>query len=127
MRRFVFLAAIAALVFPHAAFAQGVVLVQHVTNVSLVRAGGALLVTAAGTVPIAGFTNPPLRPRPDLVKVEGGYVLDFVAAPPPRGTYAAQVETRIVVTLRIAPAEAEAIRAVQVRGTLGSRIVQVPK
>ena len=127
MRRLVYLAAIAALALPHAAFAQDIVLVQHVTNVSLVRADGALLVTAAGTVPIAGFTNPALRPRPDLVKVEGGYVLDFVAQPPPRGTYMAQVESRIVVTFRIEPAQAETIRAVQVRGALGSRIVQVPK
>lgn len=117
---------LAALALPQAAFAQDIVLVQHVTNVTLVRAGGALLVTAAGTVPIAGFTNARLRPRPDLVKVEGGYVLDFVATPPPRGSYVAQVETRIVVTFRIEPAEAEAIRAVQVRGALGSRAVQVP-
>lgn len=117
----------AALALPHAAFAQEIVLVQHVTNVTLARAGGALLVTAAGTVPIAGFTNAMLRPRPDLVKVEGGYVLDFVATPPPRGSYVAQVETRIVVTLRIPPEQAEAIRAVQVRAALGSRAVQVPK
>lgn len=118
---------LAALAAPHAALAQDIVLVQHVTNVTLVRSEGALLVTAAGTVPIAGFTNPALRPRPDLVKVEGGYVLDFVATPPPRGSFVAQVETRIVVTFRIEPAAAETIRAVQVRGALGSRAVQVPK
>lgn len=109
------------------AHAQDVVLVQHVTNVTLARSGGALLVTAGGTVPIAGFTNPALKPRPDLVKVEGGYVLDFVATPPPRGTQVAQVESRIVVTLRIEPAEAEKLRFVQVRAALGSRTVQVTK
>ena len=67
------------------------------------------------------------RPRPDLVKVEGGYVLDFVATPPPRGTIVAQVETRIVVTFRIEPEEAVSLRFVQVRAALGSRTVQVPK
>ena len=118
---------LAALALPHAALAQDIVLVQHVTGVTLARAGGALLVTAAGTVPIAGFTNPVLRPRADLVKVEGGFVLDFVATPPPRGTYVAQVETRIVVTLRVEPEQAETIRFVQVRAALGSRTVQVPK
>ncbi len=117
----------AALALPEPAAAQDSVLVQHVTNVSLARAGGALVVTAAGTVPIAGFTNPLLKPRPDLVKVEGGYVLDFVGTPPPRGSMVAQVETRLVVTLRIEPGAAEAIRFVQVRGALGSRAVQVPK
>jgi hypothetical protein len=117
----------AAVLFAPAAFAQDVVLVQHVTNVSAVRQGGALLVTAAGTVPIAGFTNPALRRRPDLVRVEGGYVVDFIATAPPRGTPVPQVETRIVVTLRIEPAEAENIRVVQVRGALGSRTVQVTK
>ncbi len=126
MRALTPFAVAAALAAPPAAFAQDIVLVQHVTNVSLVRADGALLVTAAGTVPIAGFTRPALRPRPDLVKVEGGYVLDFVATPPPRGAYVAQVESRIVVTFRIEPGAAEAIRAVQVRGALGSRTVQVP-
>jgi hypothetical protein len=125
MMRLFFL--LAALLPPHAAFAQDVVLVQNVTNVSLARAGGAVLVTAGGTVPIAGFTNPALKPRPDLVKVAGGYVLDFVATPPPRGGAVAQVETRIVVTFRIEGAEAEAIRFVQVRGALGSRTVQVTK
>jgi len=117
----------AALLLPHSAAAQDVVLVQHITNVSLARAGGALMVTASGTVPIAGFTNAVLKPRADLVKVEGGYVLDFVATPPPRGTPAALVETRIVVTLRIEPEQAEKLRFVQVRGALGSRTVQVPK
>jgi hypothetical protein len=112
---------------PQAAAAQDVVLVQHVTGVSIARAGGALLVTAGGTVPIAGFTKPQLRPRPDLVAVAGGYVLDFVATPPPRGSAVAQVETRIVVTVRIEPAEAENIRFVQVRAALGSRTVQVTK
>ena len=118
---------LAVLALPRAALAQDIVLVQHVTNVTLARAGGAIMVTAGGTVPIAGFTNPVLRPRPDLVKVEGGHVLDFVATPPPRGTYVAQLESRIVVTLRIAPEEAEKIRFVQVRAALGSRAVQVPK
>jgi hypothetical protein len=120
------LPALAALVLPHAAFAQDVVLVQHVNNVTLVRAGGALLVTAGGTVPISGFTNPVLKPRPDLVKVEGGYVVDFVATPPPRGTEVAQAETRIAVTIRIERDQAEKLRFVQVRGALGSRTVQVP-
>ncbi len=125
--RLVFLLIAAALAAPAAVSAQSVVLVQHVTNVSVVRAGDALMVTAGGTVPIAGFSNPALKPRPDLVKVAGGYVLDFVATPPPRGSAVAQVETRIVVTFRIAPREAEAIRFVQVRGAFGSRTVQVPK
>ena len=127
MRFILSLAAIAVLATPHAASAQDMVLVQHVTGVQLARAGGAILVTAGGTVPIAGFTGPALKPRPDLVRVEGGYVLDFVAKPPQRGTYVAQVESRIVVTLRIEPPEAEKLRFVQVRGALGSRTVQVPK
>src|SRR5690242_3999296 len=101
MRIPLILAVLAGLAAPPIAHAQDVVLVQHVTNMTLARAGGALLVTAAGTVPIAGFANPELRARPDLVKVDGGLVLDFVAQPPPRGTVVAQVETRIVVTLRI--------------------------
>ena len=122
-----FVLAVAAVLVPAAAFAQDVVLVQHVTNVSVLRAGGVLVVTAGGTVPIAGFTNPVLRPRPDLVRVEGGYVVDFVATPPPRGSAVPQVETRIVVTLRIEPGEAETIRVVQVRAALGSRTIQVPK
>ena len=46
-----------ALALPQPAAAQDSVLVQHVTNVTLARAGGALVVTAAGTVPIAGFTG----------------------------------------------------------------------
>jgi hypothetical protein len=46
MRRFARLATIAALALPHAAAAQDIVLVQHVTNVTLARAGGAILVTA---------------------------------------------------------------------------------
>jgi len=121
------LAAALVLAGPAAAFAQDVVLVQRVSSVTLTRSDGALLVTAGGTVPIAGFTNAALKPRPDLVKVDGGYVLDFVATPPPRGSPVAQVETAIVVTLRIEPAEAEALRFVQVRGALGSRTVQVPK
>jgi hypothetical protein len=127
MRIAALLTSAAVLALPHAARAQDVVLVQHVTNVTLARAGGALLVTAGGTVPIAGFTNPALKPRADLVKVEGGYVLDFIATPPPRGTQVAQVESRIVVTLRIEPEQAEKIRFVQVRGALGSRTVQVTK
>ncbi|MFO0987968.1 MAG: hypothetical protein U1F37_11485 [Alphaproteobacteria bacterium] len=126
MRRTALLAATAALAAPPAAHAQDIVLVQHVTNVTLVRAGGAIVVNAAGTVPIAGFTNPVMRPRPDLVKVEGGYVLDFVAAPPPRGAIVAQVETRLAATFRIAPEEAEKLRFVQVRAALASRTVQVP-
>ena len=118
---------VAALALPHAALAQDVVLVQHVTNVTLARGGGAILVTAGGTVPIAGFTNPVLKPRPDLVKVDGGYVLDFIATAPPRGTQVAQVESRIVVTFRIEAEQAEKIRFVQVRAALGSRTVQVTK
>lgn len=126
MRRTALLAATAVLAVPPAAHAQDIVLVQHVTNVTLVRAGGAIVVNAAGTVPIAGFTNPVMRPRPDLVKVEGGYVLDFVATPPPRGTIVAQVETRLTATFRIGPEEAEKLRFVQVRAALASRTVQVP-
>jgi hypothetical protein len=125
--RFAVSLALLAATLPLPAAAQDVVLVQHVTGVSLARAGGALVVTASGTVPIAGFTQPLLKPRPDLVKVEGGYVLDFVATAPPRGSTVAQVETRLVVTLRIEPADAETIRFVQVRGALGSRAVQVTK
>ncbi len=121
-----FILAFAVLAVPCIARAQDIVLVQHVTTVTLARAGGAIMVTAGGTVPIAGFTNPVMRPRPDLVKVEGGYVLDFVATPPPRGTIVAQVETRIVVTFRIEPEEAAKLRFVQVRAALGSRTVQVP-
>jgi hypothetical protein len=117
----------ASLIAPAAAQAQDVVLVQHVTGVQLARSGGAILVTAGGTVPIAGFTRPALQPRPDLVRVEGGYVVDFVAKPPPRDTYVAQVESRIVATLRIEPPAADKIRFVQVRGALGSRTVQVTK
>lgn len=123
--RFAISLAVLTFVLPQPAAAQDSVLVQHVTNVSLARAGGALVVTAGGTVPIAGFTQPLLKPRLDLVKVEGGYVLDFVGTPPPRGSMVAQVETRLTATLRIEPAEA--IRFVQVRGALGSRTVQVPK
>jgi hypothetical protein len=115
-----------ALLLPAAASAQEAILVQHVVSVSAVRAAGAVLVTAGGTVPIAGFTAPALRARPDLVTVEGGYVLDFIATPPPRGMPVTEVETRIVATFRIAPAEAETLRFVQVRGALGSRTVQVP-
>jgi hypothetical protein len=127
MRLFFSLAAAAIFAAPAAAFAQDIVLVERVTGVALLRQDGALVVTAGGTVPIAGFTNPALKPRPDLVKAEGGYVLDFVATPPPHGTSAAPVEARIVVTLRIEPAEAEPLRFVQVRGALGSRTVQIPK
>ena len=65
--------------------AQETILVQNVVSVTVARDSGALVVTAAGTVPIAGFAKPALKPRPDLVRVEGGYVLDFVAAAPPRG------------------------------------------
>jgi hypothetical protein len=107
------------------AVAQDVVLVQHVIGVTAVRAGDAVVVSAIGTVPIAGFTNPALRARPDLVKVEGGHVLDFVATPPPRGSPVAQVERRLTVTLRIEAPEAEKLRIVQVRGALGSRTVQI--
>lgn len=105
--------------------AQDVVLVQHVTAVAAVRDADGVVVSATGTVPIAGFTNPALRARPDLVRVEGGYVLDFVATAPPRGKPAAQVETRLTVTLRIEPPEAERLRIVQVRGALGSRTVPI--
>jgi len=127
MRRSAFLALAAAVAIPQAVHAQDVVLVQHVTNVTLARTGGALLVTAGGTVPIAGFTNAVLKPRPDLVKVDGGYVLDFVATPPPHGSEVAQVESRIVVTFRIEAEQSEKIRFVQVRAALGSRTVQVTK
>lgn len=126
MRPLAAFACAATLAAPGAAFAQDIVLVQHVTTVTIARAAGAILVNAAGTVPIAGFTNPVMRPRPDLVKVDGGYVLDFVATAPPRGTIVAQVETRLAATFRIEPAEAEKLRFVQVRAALGSRTVQVP-
>lgn len=119
------LAAVALALAPATVLAQDVVLVQHVTAVSAVRVDNAITVTAIGTVPIAGFTNPALKVRPDLVKVEGGYVLDFVATPPPRGRPVAQVETRIAITLRIEPREAEKLRVVQVRAALGSRTVRV--
>ena len=127
MRRSAFLALAAAIALPQAAQAQDVVLVQHVTNVTLARASGALLVTAGGTVPITGFTSPVLKARPDLVTVDGGYVLDFVATAPPRGSEVAQVESRIVVTFRIEAEQAEKIRFVQVRAALGSRTVQMTK
>ena len=120
------LAAVAVLAWaPATALAQDVVLVQHVTAVSAVRVDKTITVSASGTVPIAGFTNPALRARPDLVKVDGGYVLDFVATPPPRGSPVAQVETRLTVTFRIEPRDAEKLRIVQVRAALGSRTVQV--
>ena len=51
----------------------------------------------------------------------------LVASPPPLGTSVAQVETRIVATIRIAPAEAGRLRFVQVRGARGSRTAPVPK
>jgi hypothetical protein len=117
--------AAAALPPPPTAHAQDVVLVQHVTAVNVARAGEAIVVTATGTVPIAGFANPALRARPDLVKVEGGYVLDFVATPPRLGNPVPQVEARLVATVRIEPREAANIRFVQVRAALGSRAVQV--
>lgn len=106
--------------------AQDSILVQHVVGVTVARTGEALVVTAAGTVPIAGFANAALRPRPDLATVEGGYVLDFVATPPPRDKPTAQVVTRLAATFRIEPREAGTIRVVQVRGALGSRTVQAP-
>lgn len=109
------------------AAAQEIILVQHVVSVTVARAGGALLVTASGTVPVTGFSNPALRARPDLVKVDGGYVFDFVAAPPPRDKPQTQVETRLSATFRIEGAAAESVRVVQVRAALGSRTVQVPK
>ena len=115
-------AAIAALAWPAAA--QETILVQHVVGVTVARQGEALVVTAAGTVPIAGFANPALRPRPDLVKVEGGHVFDFVATAPPRDKPQAQVETRLTATFRIEAGAAA--RVVQVRAALGSRTVQVP-
>jgi hypothetical protein len=124
-----FLLSLAALTaaFAAPAAAQDIVLVQHITGVTVARVGGALVINAAGTVPIAGFTAPVLKARPDLVKVEGGYVLDFVATAPPRGSAVAQVETRLVASIRIEAADAAAIRVVQVRGALGSRTVQVAK
>lgn len=125
--RLAFSVACIALALPQTAAAQDVVLVQHMTGLTVARAGGALVVTASGTVPIAGFTAPVLKARPDLVKVEGVYVLDFVATAPPRGSAVAQVETRLTATLRIEAADAASIRAVQVRGALGSRTVQVAK
>jgi hypothetical protein len=126
MRFVLALASLSAAVAAPAA-AQDVVLVQHVTSVTFARTGGTLVVTAAGTVPIAGFTAPVLKARPDLVRVEGVHVLDFVATAPPRGSAVAQVETRLVAILRIEAADAAAIKAVQVRGALGSRTVQVAK
>ena len=117
-------AALAAAVLAAPAHAQDTVLVERLTNVSVARAGEAVMVTASGTVPISGFSNPALRPRPDLVKVENGYVLDFVATPP--GAATAQVESRITVTYRIEGPEAAKLRFVQIRAALGSRTVQVP-
>jgi len=106
------------------AFAQETILVQHVVGVTVARAGGALVVTASGTVPVTGFANPALKPRPDLANVEGGYVLDFVATAPPRDKPQAQVETRLVATFRIEAPAGDAVRVVQVRAALGSRTVQ---
>jgi len=103
------------------------ILVQHVVAVTVARTGEAVVVTAAGTVPIAGFTNAMLRPRPDLATVEGGHVFDFVAAPPPRDKPQAQVETRLTATFRIEAPHGATVRVVQVRAALGSRTVQVPK
>lgn len=103
------------------------ILVQHVVGVTVARAGEALVVTAAGTVPVAGFANATLRPRPDLAKVEGGHVFDFVATAPPRDKPQAQVETRLTATFRIDAPHGAAARIIQVRAALGSRTVQVPK
>ena len=89
--------------------------------------GGAVIVMANGTVPVSGFTKPALRARPDLVTVDGGFVLDFVAAAPPRDKPQNQVETRLSATFRIEGAAAAGVRVVQVRAALGSRAVQVPK
>ena len=100
---------------------------QHVVGVTVARAGAALVVTANGTVPVTGFANAMLRPRPDLAKVEGGYVLDFIATAPPRDKPQAQVETRLVATFRIESPTGDAVRIVQVRAALGSRTVQVAK
>jgi hypothetical protein len=108
-----------------AAVAQDVVLVERVSAVSVTRAGEALVVLAVGSVPIAGFTGPMLRVRPDLAQSEGAYVLDFVANPPPRDKPVAQVETRIAATLRIEPPAAATILTVQVRAARDSRTVQV--
>jgi hypothetical protein len=107
------------------AFAQETILVQHVVGVTVARAGTALVVTANGTVPVTGFANASLRPRPDLAKVEGGYVLDFIATAPPRDKPQAQVETRLVATFRIEAPAGDSVRIVQVRAALGSRTVQV--
>ena len=109
------------------ALGQETILVQHVVSVAVERAGGAVVVTANGTVPVTGFAKPALRARPDLVKVEGGFVLDFVAVAPPRDKPQNQVETRLSATFRIEGAAAAGVRVVQVRAALGSRAVQVPK
>jgi len=109
------------------ALAQETIFLQHVVSVTVARDGGALVVSANGTVPVTGFAKPALRARPDLVNVEGGYVLDFVAAAPPRDKPQSPVETRLSATFRIEGAGAASVRVVQVRAALGSRTVQVPK
>ncbi|MCW5774445.1 MAG: hypothetical protein KIT16_22565 [Rhodospirillaceae bacterium] len=110
---------------PAPAAAEQAMLVERIADVTVTREQGALVVNAAGTVPISGFGDPLLRPRPDLVKVPGGVVLDFVATPPPRGSPFAHAEARLSASYRIAPPQAESVRFVQVRAATGSRIVQV--
>ena len=120
-------AALLAAAFATPAFGQETILVQHVVSVAVERSGGAVIVMANGTVPVSGFTKPALRARPDLVTVDGGFVLDFVAAAPPRDKPQNQAETRLSATFRIEGAAAAGVRVVQVRAALGSRAVQVPK
>lgn len=105
--------------------ADRIVLVERIADVTIAREAGELIVTATGIVPISGFARPALRRRPDLVKAEGGIVLDFIAAAPPPDGAVTQVETRLRATIRIAAAEAGPIRFVQVRAAAGSRTLQV--
>lgn len=122
------IAAFAAFLFAaEAARGEDAVLVEHVTSVEAARLAEGLIVTASGTVPFAGFTGATLRKRPDLVRIEGGLVLDFMASPPPRDKPVTQVESRLVASFRLSPAEAETVRFVQVRAASGSRTVQVLK
>jgi hypothetical protein len=115
---------LAAFALPAAAEAQNVVLVERLLDVAVTRTGDTILVTAQGTVPIAGFSSPELHPRPDLVRVGGGIVLDFTAMPPGRGIVV-PAETRLTAFYRIEPPAAAAIRFVQVRSARSSRTVQV--
>lgn len=117
------LAAAAALAAPAAA--QEPVLVERITEVSAMRQGDAIVVTVAGTVPISGFGAPTLKARPDLVKVGGVYVLDFIVKPPPTADAVRTIETRLTASFRIEGGNAATIRSVQVRAAAGSRAVQV--